>query len=83
MPNRFMEYMQGSARRLPSVKQDEPIEELTRVALQIAVETEDGVLPAGAKGTVVGVYGRGKAYEVEFTSPFHTVATVMPDAIKR
>ena len=34
----------------------EPIEELTRVALSKPVETEDGVLPAGSMGTVVGVY---------------------------
>ena len=60
----------------------EPIEELTRVALFKPVETEDGLLPAGSMGTVVGVYRRGAAYEVEFTKPFHTVATVMPDAIK-
>ncbi|WP_211104162.1 DUF4926 domain-containing protein [Azospirillum sp. Sh1] len=60
----------------------EPIEELTRVALSKPVETEDGVLPAGSMGTVVGVYRSGAAYEVEFAKPFHTVATVMPDAIR-
>ena len=60
----------------------EPIEELTRVALSKPVETESGVLPAGSMGTVVGVYQSGAAYEVEFANPFHTVATVMPDAIR-
>jgi hypothetical protein len=60
----------------------QPIEELTRVALSKPVETEDGVLPAGSMGTVVGVYRGGAAYEVEFAKPFHTVATVMPDAIQ-
>ncbi|KAA0589150.1 DUF4926 domain-containing protein [Azospirillum lipoferum] len=60
----------------------EPSEELTRVALSKPVETEDGVLPAGSMGTVVGVYRCGAAYEVEFAKPFHTVATVMPDAIR-
>ena len=60
----------------------EPIEELTRVALSKPVETEDGVLPAGAMGIVVGVYRCGAAYEVEVAKPFHTVATVMPDAIR-
>nr|WP_295827962.1 DUF4926 domain-containing protein [uncultured Azospirillum sp.] len=59
-----------------------PIEELTRVELSKPVESEDGVLPAGAMGTVVGVYRGGAAYEVEFAKPFHTVATVMPDAIR-
>lgn len=60
----------------------EPIEELTRVALSKPVETEDGVLPAKSMGTVVGVYRCGATYEVEFAKPFHTVATVMPDAIR-
>lgn len=60
----------------------EPIEELTRVALSKPVETEDGVLPAGSVGTVVGIYRGGAAYEVEFAKPFHAVATVMPDAIR-
>ncbi|PWC88479.1 hypothetical protein TSH100_07585 [Azospirillum sp. TSH100] len=60
----------------------EPFEELTRVALSRPVETEGGVLRAGAMGTVVGVYRGGAAYEVEFVKPFHTVATVMPDAIR-
>ena len=60
----------------------EPIEELTRVALSMPVETESGVLPAGSLGTVVGVYQSGAAYEVEFANPFQTVATVMPDAIR-
>ncbi|MGA1858018.1 DUF4926 domain-containing protein [Azospirillum sp. 11R-A] len=60
----------------------EPIEELMRVALSRPVETEDGVLPAGSMGTVVGIYRGGAAYEVEFAKPFRTVATVMPDAIR-
>ncbi|WP_204561862.1 DUF4926 domain-containing protein [Azospirillum palustre] len=60
----------------------EPIEELTRVELSKPVEPEDGVLPAGSVGTVVGIYRGGAAYEVEFAKPFHAVATVMPDAIR-
>ncbi|CAO3402609.1 hypothetical protein [Azospirillum palustre] len=60
----------------------EPIEELRRIALSKPVETEDGVLPAGSMGIVVGVYRGGAAYDVEFMKPFHTVATVMPDAMR-
>jgi hypothetical protein len=38
---------------------------------------DDGrTLPAGAAGAIVGVWGGGKAYEVEFAEPFHAVVTV-------
>ncbi len=69
----------------PSVRsgRHQPINELARVALSVPVETGAGTLPAGAVGTVVGVYRQGAAYEVEFTIPFHAVATVTPDAIGR
>lgn len=87
MPHQFMHhFMQQSvpaAAGRPAVKQRPAIEELSRVALAVAVRTEDGELPAGATGTVVGVYRQGEAYEIEFTQPFHTVATVMPDAIRQ
>ncbi len=33
-------------------------------------------LPAGARGTVVGVWQGGRAYEVEFAEPFACVITV-------
>ena len=56
--------------------------ELSRVSLARPVESEDGSLPAGATGTVVHVYPQERAYEVEFTSPFHTVATVEANAIR-
>lgn len=39
---------------------------------------DDGrMLPAGATGAVVFVHAAGEAYEVEFVTPFHAVATVM------
>lgn len=70
----------GHDRSTPS----EPFEELARVTLSAEVRTDDGrVLPAGAKGTVVGVYRKGAAYEVEFTKPFHVVATLLPGSIAR
>jgi hypothetical protein len=52
------------------------IEELTTVKLTRPIDTGDRILPAGASGTVVHVYPDGRAYEVEFTRPFHVVATV-------
>lgn len=59
------------------------IEELSRVVLCRDVMAEGGRLPAGSAGTVVGVYRGGAAYEVEFTKPFHAVATVDAAAIQR
>lgn len=44
--------------------------ELSIVETLRAVETDDGeVVPAGSRGTIVAVYGRGQAYEVEFARP--------------
>jgi hypothetical protein len=36
----------------------------------------DQDLPAGAHGTVVGVWQGGRAYEVEFSEPFECLVTV-------
>ena len=55
--------------------------ELSRVTLERDLASEDGVLPAGASRTIVHVYPGTPAYEVEFTAPFHTVATVRADDI--
>lgn len=56
--------------------------ELSMVALAYAVESDDGLVPAGSKGTVVFVYPNEVAYEVEFSRPFHTVATVKAEAVR-
>lgn len=53
-----------------------PLEELTRVALLRAFDTEAGVLPKGARGTIVSSYDRGAAYYLEFTRPFPALLTV-------
>jgi|GEM_PF-2551804 len=55
--------------------------DLSRVTLEHAIASEDGLLPAGASGTVVHAYPAALAYEVEFTTPFHTVAIVGVDDI--
>ena len=52
------------------------------VALLASVELDNGrVLPPGAEGVVVGLWQNGAAYEVEFTEPFHAVATVGSDTL--
>lgn len=51
--------------------------ELTDVALVRAAVTDEGApVPAGTEGTVVAVWGRGAAYEVEFAPPIVGLATV-------
>lgn len=56
--------------------------ELSLVSLLLPVESDGGLLPAGATGTVVHVYPDERAYEVEFNQPFHTVATIVATAVK-
>lgn len=51
-------------------------EEHSVVRLRQAVPSAEGILPPGARGTIVHRYESGLAYEVEFVFPFHTVATV-------
>ena len=50
--------------------------ELARVTLASAVQSEEGLVPAGATGTVVHVWHGGAACEVEFTKPFRAISTV-------
>ena len=59
----------------------EPIEELSAVSLRKPHGTDGGLLPAGAEGTVVAVYGSGDAYCVEFEVPFHALVVTARDAI--
>lgn len=35
-------------------------------------------LPRGAEGTIVGIWGGGQAYEVEFTEPVAALVTLQP-----
>ncbi|WP_342148913.1 DUF4926 domain-containing protein [Methylorubrum sp. SB2] len=54
-----------------------PLAELSMVRLSGDLTLDDGrTLPAGATGAVVFVHAAGEAYEVEFITPFHAVATV-------
>ena len=56
--------------------------ELSIVALRNERSCGDGVLPPGAKGTIVHVYHDEAGYEVEFEEPFHCVLTVARDDIE-
>lgn len=55
---------------------DQPFDELATVGLVHAVAVDDRSLPAGTRGTVVGVYRGSAAYEVEFDQPFHAIVTL-------
>jgi type III restriction enzyme len=57
--------------------------ELDEVELTVPVhDTMSGrELPAGARGTVVGVWRGGRAYEVEFTEPFASLVTVQAEGL--
>ncbi len=60
-----------------------PIAELEIVRLREPVETDNGMMPSGAEGTVVYVHRNGEAFEVEFERPFHAVSTLMAAAVER
>ena len=70
----------GAAAAAPALA---PFAELARVTLAREVDADEGRLPEGATGTVVAVFERGAGYAVEFTRPFHSVAMVPADAIRR
>jgi len=57
------------------------IPELGVVVLKHPVESKDGLLPEGGKGTVVHVYRDGEHYEVEFAEPFPCTLTLRRDDI--
>ncbi len=61
---------------------DGRVRELDRVRVLRAVTGDDDLtVPAGATGTVVAVYADGAAFEVEFTDPIDTLATVEADTV--
>lgn len=58
------------------------IDELDEVTLAVIVHSDEGKpIPEGSRGTVVGVWGEGESFEVEFSEPFHALATVELSAI--
>ncbi|GGE74811.1 type I restriction endonuclease [Sphingomonas prati] len=52
------------------------ISDLSRVRLRVPKRAGEQDIPAGSTGTVVYVYKKSLAYEVEFSSPFHAVVTL-------
>jgi hypothetical protein len=57
--------------------------ELDEVALAQAIHVQSAGrdLPAGARGTVVGIWRGGLAYEVEFAMPFACLVTVPAEGL--
>lgn len=54
-----------------------PLRDLDDARVLASVVTMDGdMIPVGAAGTVVAVWGAGEAYEVEFPEPPGALATV-------
>ena len=51
------------------------------LAAPVHVASLDRDLPAGAHGTVVGVWQGGRAYEVEFSEPFACLVTVPAEGL--
>jgi len=51
------------------------------VSLRTSIDADGQVLPEGARGTIVGIYRGGAAYEVEFFEPFHCLATLKPEML--
>lgn len=57
--------------------------ELSVIETLDALRTDDGLpVPAGSRGTIVAVYDRGEAYEVEFAEPVVGNCTVPADRLR-
>ena len=62
----------------------ERFEELDVVALRESFAVSgDTRLPCGPRGTAVGVWGGGQAYEVEFTESVAALVTLRPSQVRR
>ncbi|MGY2047677.1 DUF4926 domain-containing protein [Methylobacterium sp. JK268] len=65
---------------LYTLRKDEPgaaLRELDDVRVLVDVMTDDGdTIPAGTEGTVVAVWPRGAAYDVEFPEPMGALSTI-------
>lgn len=60
------------------------LRELDRVALVVDARADDErIVPAGSEGTIVGTWQDGLAYEVEFAQPFHALATVRIEHLRK
>jgi hypothetical protein len=52
------------------------------LAVPVRVAAADRELPAGAHGTIVGVWRDGAAYEVEFTQHFACLVTLRSTSLR-
>lgn len=73
--NLTMSFVVSAGRR---VRKPRPaLSEHSLAKLASPLDLPDGrTLPSGAAGAVVGIWAKGKAYEVEFLKPVHAVVTV-------
>lgn len=80
MSDRIMTYVVSGH---PSEVRREPaFDELDRVQVLADAAGEDALVPKGSTGTVVAVWGKGLAFEVEFTEPVETLATIEPGLLR-
>jgi hypothetical protein len=56
------------------------LDEVTSIT-PVYVKDPGRELPVGGRGTVVGVWQGGRAYEVEFAEPFECLVTVAPEGL--
>ena len=63
-------------------RQTGAFDELDRVRVLADVSGEDAEVPEGATGTVVAIWDSGRAFEVEFTEPVETLATIAPNLLQ-
>lgn len=60
------------------------LDELDIVRTLVPVVTMDGdTIPTNTEGTVVGIWGAGDAYEVEFPEPMGALATAKAADLQR
>jgi hypothetical protein len=57
--------------------------DLEIVRLTMDFDGPDGRIPKGTVGTVLQVFDRGKAYQVEFEGPHDVPETVQAEALER
>lgn len=62
---------------------DTTLDEHDRVRLRETFSSENGVVPKGSVGTIVGVWKKGELYEVEFLAPVQAVLTIPAMALAR
>ena len=83
MSERLLTLVTDAPDRRPRQAERAAFRDLDRVRVLSDVEADEGVMvPAGSIGTVVAIWARGLAFEVEFTQPVDALATIKPDLLE-